>query len=442
MDELLMSTTRDAVIEAGRTLRRQVYLMPSGSSQLDKLPEDWTRTPDHASQTQLRSERAYFERQRGETMMEAAAIDPPPRGLQGQRDPGTTPLPVIREGAEPLAAAATAANREYDLSASGTIRRKSDLDSFRRHLLTGGEPSSATLRDAVAAAGTGQAPSSPQRHHLSSSHSPAGAARFASLSSPLRPSTHAGARPATSAGAASPHLQRQHADYDGFSNTAVLLAEAADRDGGEAAGAQQAPPASPARPRTVGHMGSGAGGGGTHGVSLSSASMWPHRESFMRSMGNGGFLTRPGADLAYGTSLVSGRKGAAAGGGPTPYAPYAPPLTDAGPGDGLEEPAILPDHMIKVRAMLQLIRTCLHHPLRMWRVVQTPQLPYAAASPTALPLIALLISSPLIAAADRWPIGHVFSVAGSFPLAYSHGHTRRGRQAAHPQRDARPTHHG
>lgn len=389
------STTRDAVVEAGRTLKRQVYLQPAGSAHLEKIPEDWTRTPDHDSQTQLRSEKTHLERLRGEMLMEAAAIDAPPRGLQGQRDPGTTPLPVVRDGAEPLAAAAATASRDFDLSATGTVRRKSDLDAFKRQLLTHGEPSSATLRDAtaaVAATSTGL-PASPQRHRLGSTGSPAGTAKFASLSSPLRPNTHAGSRMAASSASSSfagtgagtgvavvapyaqdPYEHRGYGQHDGagydegLSNTAALLADAADRGGhagtGDAAVASghhhhgHSQSSSPTRrPRTsaaYNHVRYGAGDTTVGSVSISSASQWPHRDAHLVSMGNGGFLTRPGEDNAYGTALISGRKGGAAGGGPTPHAPYAPPLQyGAGPGDGLEEPAILPDNMIKVRAARQ-----------------------------------------------------------------------------------------
>lgn len=381
------STTRDAVVEAGRTLKRQVYLQPAGSAHLEKIPEDWTRTPDHESQTQLRSERIHLERMRGEMLMDAAAIDAPPRGLQGQRDPGTTPLPVVRDGAEPLAAAAATARRDFDLSATGTVRRKSDLDAFKRQLLTHGDPPSATLRDAaaaVAATSTGL-PASPQRHRLGSTGSPAGTAKFAALSSPLRPNTHAGSRMAASSSsasfAASPAVvapyaqqfdeQRVHGQQhdraendDGLASTAALLAGAADRDGhadsGGAAGASHhhSRSASPTRrPRTTAsasvahnHMRYGAGDTTVGSVSISSASQWPHRGAHLVSMGDGGFLTRPGEGIAYGTALVSGRKGGAAGGGPTPHAPYAPPVHGAGFDDALEEPAILPDHMIKPTA--------------------------------------------------------------------------------------------
>jgi len=78
--------------------------------------------------------------------------------------------------------------------------------------------------------------------------------------------------------------------------------------------------------------------------------------SLQRSIANEGLLTRPGTSFAYGTALVSGQKGSGAGGGPTPHAPYAPPPEESlGLRHGhslryLEDPVLLPETLVKVRA--------------------------------------------------------------------------------------------
>jgi hypothetical protein len=78
--------------------------------------------------------------------------------------------------------------------------------------------------------------------------------------------------------------------------------------------------------------------------------------SLSRSIANEGLLTRPGTSFAYGTALVSGQKGGGAGGGPTPHAPYAPPpeeglgLRHGHSGRYLEDPVLLPETLVKVRA--------------------------------------------------------------------------------------------